>query len=154
VDLELPSVLEVYRQCEDFLALGPVANASMEMVLADLQLSRDKGGIYCGVHMPDGGMVGVLDYLPQNHKGDPQVAFIELLMIVPSYRQNGLGAAVVDWVKEEIRRNPMVRIVRTAVQVNNPMAIAFWQKQGFRLTGGPEEQPDGTITYPVEKNIG
>ena len=28
---DLPAVLEVYRQCEDFLALGPISEASMAM---------------------------------------------------------------------------------------------------------------------------
>ncbi len=36
----LDAVLDVYRQCEDFLALGPIAAASMEMVLKDIELSR------------------------------------------------------------------------------------------------------------------
>ena len=30
---DLQAVLEVYRQCEDFLALGPVAAASMQRIL-------------------------------------------------------------------------------------------------------------------------
>ena len=33
---DLDAVLEVYRLCEDFLALGPVATASMEMLQKDL----------------------------------------------------------------------------------------------------------------------
>jgi hypothetical protein len=42
---ELRRVLAVYQQCEDFLALGPVATASLEMVKADLALSQQEGGL-------------------------------------------------------------------------------------------------------------
>jgi hypothetical protein len=45
---DLDSVLAVYQQCEDFLALGPVAEASMQMVLKDIELSKDAGGWYWG----------------------------------------------------------------------------------------------------------
>ena len=41
---DLPAVLEVYRQCEDFLALGPVARASLQMVQQDLAISRQENG--------------------------------------------------------------------------------------------------------------
>jgi len=40
----LDAVLRIYQQCEDFLSLGPVAGASMEMVRKDLEISRDECG--------------------------------------------------------------------------------------------------------------
>src|SRR5512143_3408157 len=51
VDSDLPALLEVYRQCEDFLALGPDPHASPEMVEKDRALSRQEGGIYCGIFL-------------------------------------------------------------------------------------------------------
>jgi len=53
-DSELDAVLEVYRQCEDFLALGPVAQASPQMVAADIALSRGQGGLFCGIYVAGG----------------------------------------------------------------------------------------------------
>ena len=50
--------LEVYRRCEDFLALGPEPKASLEMVLADLEISRQEGGCFCGIYGPTGNMLG------------------------------------------------------------------------------------------------
>ena len=41
----LSLVLEVYRQCEDFLALGPEARASLEMVKQDIAGSQQQGGL-------------------------------------------------------------------------------------------------------------
>src|SRR5512147_1654494 len=83
---QLEAVLEVYRQCEDFLALGPVATASMEMVLKDLEISKNGGGIFCGIHTPDGKMIGVIDYVPSYYRGNPQAADLSLLMIASPYR--------------------------------------------------------------------
>ncbi|MBI5958514.1 MAG: hypothetical protein HY866_07265, partial [Chloroflexi bacterium] len=60
-DDQLENVLEVYRPCEDFLALGPQPKASMVMVEADLRLSADNGGIFCGIYDPGGVMLGVVD---------------------------------------------------------------------------------------------
>jgi len=39
----LDAFLEVYRLREDFLALAPVASASMDMVLEDIEIAINKG---------------------------------------------------------------------------------------------------------------
>jgi hypothetical protein len=44
-DNDLDSTLEVYRESEDFLALGPIASASMSMVKADIEHSAAERGI-------------------------------------------------------------------------------------------------------------
>ena len=41
---DLEAILAVYRQCEDFLALGPQPQASPEMVAADMRQSQAEGG--------------------------------------------------------------------------------------------------------------
>jgi uncharacterized cupin superfamily protein len=46
---DIASVLRVYQESEDFLSLGPVPVASMDMVMADIESSRRSGGVYCGV---------------------------------------------------------------------------------------------------------
>jgi hypothetical protein len=43
---DLDSVLQVYKKCEDFLALGPVPTASMEMVLKDIEVSRKRAAFF------------------------------------------------------------------------------------------------------------
>jgi hypothetical protein len=45
---DLDALLDLYRQCEDFLALGPQPQASREMVLADLVLSEPEDGRFTG----------------------------------------------------------------------------------------------------------
>lgn len=119
---ELDAVLEVYRQCEDFLALGPVPTASMEMVLKDIEISQAENGVFCGIYTANGEMAGIIDYVPSNHGGDPQAAFLELLMIAAPFRNQGLGKAVVEAVENEIRKDAKINTILSGVQVNNPQA--------------------------------
>lgn len=152
-EADLEEILAVYRQCEDFLALGPVAKASREMVLADLALSARAGGRYCGIFNEEGKMVGVLDYVPGNFEGAPSHAFLELLMIAAPYRGSGIGRQIVAQVEAEIRANPVVTDLLSGVQVNNPAGIAFWQHMGFRINSAPKQMPDGTTVYDLYKSL-
>jgi ribosomal protein S18 acetylase RimI-like enzyme len=150
---DLEAILEVYRQCEDFLALGPVSTASMEMVLKDLEISRDEGGIFCGIFAQDGKMIGVIDYVPENYEGDRKRAYLALLMIGAPYRSQGLGQAVVEAFEDEIRKDGRIKTIVSGVQVNNPQAIKFWLRQGYRIVSGPILHPDQTTAYDLRKDL-
>ena len=153
IQADLDAILHVYKQCEDFLALGPVPVASMEMVLKDIEVSESEGGIYCGMYKADGEMIGVLDYVPSHYKGDPSQAFLELLMIATPYRIRGIGRAVVDAFEKEIRKDENVRAILSGVQVNNPDAVRFWQRNGYRIISGPTLLPDQTTTFGLRKDF-
>jgi ribosomal protein S18 acetylase RimI-like enzyme len=127
---DLEALLAVYRQCEDFLALGPVAEASIELVLKDLQISKDEEGIFCGIYAPGGEMIGVIDFIPRNYQGDPQAAYLSLLMIASPHRNQGIGKAVVQAFERQVIQDAQVSVVYAAVQVNNPRAALFWQRRG------------------------
>ena len=62
---DLERTLAVYQQVEDFLSLGPVPRASMEMVLADIQHSEESGGLFCVVVDNNENQIGVLDFVPE-----------------------------------------------------------------------------------------
>lgn len=150
---EETNVLAVYRQCEDFLALGP-APANMEMVRADLALSQQEGGLFCGIYRRvDGELMGIIDFVAEGWRGDPSLAFLALLMIAAPHRACGLGAEVVRLVEADIMRSDRVRVIQSGVQVNNPGAIRFWQHMGYQIVSGAEAMPDGTTAYPLEKVI-
>ena len=150
---DLNSVLDVYRQCEDFLALGPVPAASMEMVQKDIEISRGEGGVFCGIYTADGQMIGVVDYVPGSFEGNPQVAFLALLMIAASFRRQGIGEAVVEAVEQEISKDPQVRTICSGVQVNNPQAVKFGQRHGYRIVSGPTLMPDQTTVFGLRKEL-
>ena len=150
----LAALLEVYRQCEDFLALGPQPHASPEMVQADLDLSQKAGGIFCGITLCSSGeMIGVADYIPSGFEGNRRHAFIELLMIGQPFRSHGLGYRVVAELEEIIRKDPQISAIRVGCQVNNPGGIRFWQRCGYRITGPAVSYPDQTTAYPFEKLV-
>jgi ribosomal protein S18 acetylase RimI-like enzyme len=148
------ALLEVYRQCEDFLAFGPQPHASPEMVLADLDASQAAGSLYCRIYAyPSGELIGVVDYLPAGFEGNPQHAFLELLMIAQSFRGRGLGSRIVADLEAEIRKDPRVSAIRLGVQVNNPGALRFWQRCGYQIIRPAELQPDQTVAYLMEKQF-
>jgi GNAT superfamily N-acetyltransferase len=146
-------VLEVYRQCEDFLALGPEPKASMAMVLQDIETSRHEKSIFCGVYASDGRMIGVVDFIPGDFDGTAHLAFISLLMIVAPLRNQGIGTRILELAESKIRMTSRVREIRTAVQLNNPVALRFWQGHGYRILGNPEVRLDQTVVIYLRKEL-
>jgi ribosomal protein S18 acetylase RimI-like enzyme len=149
---EMAALLEVYRACEDFLALGPVAVASTEMVLIDLEISRKEGGLFCGIYRLDSGkMIGVVDFVREGWEGNPNCAFLALLMIAAPERSHGIGAEVVRLVEEELFRSGQVDHIASGVQVNNPGGIRFWRAMGFEIVSEAEQMADGTVAFKLLK---
>ena len=149
---ELDAVLNVYRQCEDFLALGLVPTASMEMVLQDIELSKGYGGLFCGIYKEEE-MIGVIDYVPSNYEGDPHAAYLALLMIAAPFRKQGIGKAVVAAIESEIKRNAQVDKILSGAQVDNLQAVRFWQRNGYRIVSEPKLHPDQTTAVDLRKDL-
>jgi ribosomal protein S18 acetylase RimI-like enzyme len=149
---DMEAVLDVYRQCEDFLELGPKPTASMQMVLEDIEISQRAKGIFCGIFAGEDGMIGVVDFVPSNFEGNPHIAFFSLLMIAPNFRNQGIGTTIVELIENEIRKDAQVTAILSAVQANNPKGLRFWQKNGYRIVGEPELQPDHTTTFRLQKD--
>lgn len=150
---DVDAILQVYQLCEDFLALGPVAKASREIVLADLETSHQAGGLFSGIFLADGSMVGIIDVVHAGFEGNPEHAFLELLMIGAPYRGQGIGEWAVEEVEKEIRQNPNVKAILSGVQVNNPAAIRFWQKMGYKIVSSAHTMPDTTTVYDLQKEL-
>jgi ribosomal protein S18 acetylase RimI-like enzyme len=151
---ELEAVLRVYRQCEDFLALGPVAAASMAMVRADLVLSREEGCVFHGIYdRRSGEMIGIVDFSTAGFEGVEEHANLSLLMIAAPYRGQGLGRAVVEAVEEAILADGRARAILSGVQVNNPQGIRFWQRMGYEIVSGPRDMGDGTTAFALRKTL-
>jgi ribosomal protein S18 acetylase RimI-like enzyme len=146
-------ILGVYRGCEDFLALGPESKASIKMVLNDLEISRQEGGCFCGIYNPQWYLLGVVDFVPRGFEGKANTAFLSLLMIALQYRNQGIGIETVRLVEAEIKKNTCISEIRSGVQVNNPQAIQFWQKNGYKIVSGPEIRPDTTTVFQLSKKL-
>lgn len=152
-ETDLPALLEVYRGCEDFLALGPHPQASPEMVRADLELSRSSGSQFHGIRDESGRLIGVADWMAGGFEGQADTADIELLMIARPYRRQGLGRAIVAEIEKRIRQEGRAAQIASGVQVNNRAAMRFWLRCGFRSAGPPQKQADGTTSIPLLKDL-
>jgi ribosomal protein S18 acetylase RimI-like enzyme len=149
---EREAVLEVYHQCADFLALNPQPQPSLEMVERDMQFSRDQGGTFSGIYSPDGKLLGVLNFV-QGFDGKPEQALLELLMIAAPARGHGLGSEVVKALESALSSDNQVTAFLGGVQANNPGALRFWQRLGFRIMGGPDAMTDQTTVYLMRKDL-
>src|SRR6185369_5218866 len=107
--------------------------ASMEMVLKDLEISKEECGIFCGIYTEEGIMIGIVDFVLNNFQGNPDTAFLSLLMIDSSFRGQGVGKVIAEAVENEIRKDKTVNVILSAVQVNNPSAVQFWQRNGYAI---------------------
>ncbi len=146
---ELKSTLEVYRQCEDFLSLGPVPKASMAMVMADIEHSSQARGIYCGIWR-DCTQVGVLDFTPETGR---DTTILSLLMIARPYRNQGIGSSVVHALLSYLRATHGTTVLESGVQVNNAAGIAFWRERGFEIDATARKLDDGTTVYSMSRRI-
>jgi len=123
------------------------------MVLADLELSRQSGGLFRGIFLADGEMVGIVDVIAAGFAGNPEHAFLELLMIGIPFRGMGIGEWVVNEVEKEIRMDPGVKAILSGVQANNPTAVAFWQKMGYQIVSADHTLPDTTTVFDLRKEL-
>jgi len=149
---DIDEIFNVYKECEDFLSLGPVPIASKQMILDDFKISREEGGIFCGIFV-NGEMVGVADFVLSNFDGNPSNAFLSLLMISECQRRKGIGRDVVESIEAEILKNHSIKTILAGVQTNNKNAVAFWNKMGYKIVSGPELMPDTTIVFRLKKDI-
>ena len=150
---DLDAVLGVYTQCEDFLALGPQSKASAEMVLRDIETSRQDSTVFSGIYATNENLIGVIDYTASDYHGFSSVAFISLLMIAAPYRNRGIGTRILNLVEGKIRIIGKALEIQTAVQVNNPKALRFWQRNSYCVFGSPERRPDGTEVLHLRKDL-
>ncbi|NJD03430.1 MAG: GNAT family N-acetyltransferase [Ruminiclostridium sp.] len=149
---DINAIFEVYKQCEDFLSLGPASFASRQMIYNDFKLSKEEGGTFCGIFL-NGKMIGVVDFVSGNYDGNPENAYLALLMISAGHRRNGIGSEVVNAVETEILKNRNIKFICAGVQTNNKPAIAFWLKMGYKIVGDPELMPDTTIVFHLKKDV-
>jgi len=147
---DLPKTLEVYQQAEDFLSLGPVPKASMEMILADIQHSKESGGLFCVVIDCNGNMIGVVDFVAELTKG---TAFLSLLMISYRFRNRGIGKAIVKGLESYLMHTYGTHTIESGVQTNNEPGIMFWKKCGFEIGRIARALDDGTVAYDMKKKL-
>lgn len=146
---DLGKALEIYKQVEDFLSLGPVPIATMEMVLADIKHSQHENGIYCGIWKNLGDLLGILDFIP----GTGKIAALSLLMIAKPFQKHGYGRSIVRNLEASVKSTYGTEKILSGVQINNEAGIIFWKKMGYQIDDEPQDMGDGTTAYAMSKEI-
>jgi RimJ/RimL family protein N-acetyltransferase len=144
-------VMEVYRQCRDFLALGPQTEPSLEMVVRDIRSCEEQYGVFYGIFLVPGELIGVISVVPRETNNQVESVYIELMMIIPAYRQKGVGRQVLKLIESTVKQKIGISRFLTSVQLNNSGAIRFWQTSGYQIMDCPELQPDATTVYHFKK---
>ena len=145
-------VFSVYKECEDFLSLGPLPIASNNMVEEDLRYSINNNGRFCVILYGDR-VIGIVDYIPFGYKDKLDNSYISLLMVAKNYRNKGIGSVALIKVEEIIKKNLNIKNIYTSVQTNNTKALLFWIRQGYIRISEAELQEDTTIVYHFKKDI-
>jgi [ribosomal protein S18]-alanine N-acetyltransferase len=77
------------------------------------------------------------------HYGD-DCAHLALLAVHPGHRNHGLGSGILAWLEQPARVAGIVRIGVEA-RADNPLAIAFYRRNGFEPCGRVEGYYQGRI---------
>ncbi len=113
--------------------LGAIRDASTNVVVAQEQ------GMVLGF--------GIMQY------GD-ESAHLSLLAVKPRHRHKGLGTQLVAWLEQPALAAGIGRI-RVEARADNPRAIAFYQRQGFRDLATISGYYQGAIdAVRLEKKLG
>lgn len=75
---------------------------------------------------------------------------IGYLLIAPTKQSHGLGRNIIQELSKTLQQTNDLKL-RCVVQEQNPRALAFWQKNGFVITGNTKDNEK--IIHILEKNL-
>ena len=148
---DVDKILALCAENEQFYRYHPPL-ATRESILADMTALPPGTGAenkhYLGFFDGDA-LIAVLDLI--EHYPQQNTAYIGFFMTKKERQGCGLGTSLIGKLFDELRKEKFCR-VRLAIDRGNPQSKAFWEKNGFALTG--EEFPrDDTAYLPMEREL-
>lgn len=148
---DVDKILALCAENEQFYRYHPPM-ATRESILADMTALPPGTGAenkhYLGFFDGDA-LVAVLDLI--EHYPQQNTAYIGFFMTKKERQGCGLGTSLIGKLFDELRKEKFCR-VRLAIDRGNPQSKAFWEKNGFALTG--EEFPHDDSAYlPMEREL-
>ena len=148
---DVDKILALCAENEEFYRYHPPM-ATRESILADMTALPPGTGAenkhYLGFFDGDA-LVAVLDLI--EHYPQQNTAYIGFFMTKKERQGCGLGTSLIGKLFDELRKEKFCR-VRLAIDRGNPQSKAFWEKNGFALTG--EEFPrDDSAYLPMEREL-
>ena len=148
---DVDKILALCAENEQFYRYHPPM-ATRESILADMTALPPGTGAenkhYLGFFDGDA-LIAVLDLI--EHYPQQNTAYIGFFMTKKERQGCGLGTSLIGKLFDELRKEKFCR-VRLAIDRGNPQSKAFWEKNGFALTG--EEFPHDDSAYlPMEREL-
>lgn len=157
LDLHVAALQELYRNTPGYWALyhfpsAPAGQAENDLRTAAVTPGRSLMGIvqplrapipatavgangaeHGGAHGAAGELIGLLDF--RLHWPATRTAYIGMLMVAESYQRQGLGTQAWRLLQPWLATTAEMQRARLAVEQFNPIALQFFQRLGFQLTG-------------------
>ena len=148
---DVDKILALCAENEQFYRYHPPL-ATRESILADMTALPPGTGAenkhYLGFFDGDA-LIAVLDLIERYPQQN--TAYIGFFMTKKERQGCGLGTSLIGKLFDELRKEKFCR-VRLAIDRGNPQSKAFWEKNGFALTG--EEFPrDDSAYLPMEREL-
>lgn len=154
---DYPEAANIYDGARHFIVdiSGETSESTgLELVAKEAAEAKSHGAIYAALRLGNTReMVGIATYEPSGHGGQPSQAWLALVMIAEKFQRRGYGAEACRLIEENIRSNNAVQIIGLGVLSNNPVALDFWQKMGYRTTGNRKQDDLGHEIMLMEKRI-
>jgi RimJ/RimL family protein N-acetyltransferase len=152
---DYPAVVEIYRQTPHFIVElngRPADTIGLEMVEEDAAQAANHGATFAGFFLRESNqMIGVADYVPSGYGGQPNRAWIALLLIAEPYHRQGYGTEAYRLIEEVIFANPDVQTLGLGGLVNNGPALGFWRAMGYERVGSTVQDRDGRDVVMLQK---
>lgn len=129
---KLDAAVQVYRQAGGDDRRDPQRKITGLDVLEDIDLSRQEGGLVCGIYDTNDEMVGVVEFVPADFGGRSDSACIRSFKVAGPYRSRGLGVKVLKLLEGEFKKDARVRLLWAGFDENCPTQQAFAARHGFR----------------------
>lgn len=141
---KLDAAVQVYRQSGEELDRNTGERVSGQTVLEDMTLSRQAGGIFCGIYDPQDELAGILDFVPAGFGDRVDSACVLALKIDAAYRGRGLGGKALDRLEEELRKDGRLKYLWACFPEGCPTWQGFAARHGFRRAGEAERLQFGS----------
>jgi RimJ/RimL family protein N-acetyltransferase len=146
------AVWNVYKQAADYLELQTTEPLSLAMARSDIEAASLRGSEFVGLfERTSNELIGVADFVPKNFRGQPDYAWLNVLLIRQSNRRQGYGTEAYRVIEEYIFDDPVVTRIGQALLPQFEPSLRFAEQMGFERAGGPFKNKRGYGLYSFVK---
>jgi len=103
-----------------------------DIYVSAIQNTQKRSNEFCVLVISNNITIGFIDIFASNK--NPQVGFLRFIYIIKSFRRKGLGSIIMEYINKIMEKHSCKKIYLD-VSKNNEIALAFYQKYGFKFLG-------------------